>query len=153
MRKNISNRGQSHMKPVAKKLATAAVTASLLLAASGPGFAATEPLSSIGSGAHAYPAAGGQVGGQKLQVLGKGTTAVLRVSGNSKLSGGLLVGKLLSVSVKTPSGKVIQVGTARTDSQGNYQFDIKNVATKPGVYKVTVTYRGRSSTVSITVKK
>jgi len=141
------------MKPVAKNLAIVAATTALLMPASAPGFAATEAISGLASSAHAYPAAGGQVGTQKLQVSGKGTTAVLTVTGNSKLSGAILVGKLLSVSVTTPSGKVIQVGTAKTDSKGNYQFDIKNVASKPGVYKVTVTYRGRSSSVSITVKK
>ena len=141
------------MKSVATKIATVAVTASLLMTASGPSFASTEAISGLVSGAHAYPAGGGEVGTQKLEISGKGTATVLRVTGNSKLSGKVLVGKLLKVSVTMPSGKVIQVGTARTDNKGNYRFDIKNVATRPGVYKVTVTYRDRSSTVSITVKK
>jgi hypothetical protein len=141
------------MKPFAKQLAIAAVTASLLIPASGSGFAVTRAISGLGTGAHAYPAAGGQVGSQNLQVLGKGTAAVLRITGNSRLSGTVLVHKVLTVSLTTPSGKVIQVGTATTDNKGNYKFDIKKLASKPGVYKVTVAYRGRSSTVSITVKK
>ena len=102
--------------------------------------------------AHAYPAAEGRIGTEYAKVSGVGSKTVIKVFGVASKDGDILANKRLALKVTTPAGKVVSLGYINTDKNGNYSYNIKSVATKPGVYKVSVTYKGRVTTVSITVK-
>jgi uncharacterized protein YfaS (alpha-2-macroglobulin family) len=78
---------------------------------------------------------------------------VIKVAGSATVNGDVLANKRLQLAVTTPAGKKISLGYVNTDENGNYSYSIKNIATKPGVYKVSVTYKGKVTTVLITVKK
>ena len=101
----------------------------------------------------AYPAAEGRIGTEYAKVTGTGAKTVIKVAGTASRDGEVLANKRLALKVTTPAGKVVSLGYINTDENGDYSYNIKSVATKPGVYKVSVTYKGRVTTVSITVKK
>jgi methionine-rich copper-binding protein CopC len=127
------------MNFISKKLSAIAVAAALVVAGA--------------TAAHAYPAAEGRVGTEYAKVSGTGAKTVIKVAGSATVNGDVLANKRLQLAVTTPAGKKISLGYVNTDENGNYSYSIKNIATKPGVYKVSVTYKGKVTTVLITVKK
>jgi len=126
------------MNVFSKKIATVLTGAALVVAGA--------------TAAHAYPAAEGRIGTEAAQVVGKGAKAVIKVTGAASRDGEVVANKNLALKVTTPSGKTVSLGNVLTDDNGNYSYNIKSIATKPGVYKVSVSYKGRVTTVSITVK-
>ena len=126
------------MNFISKKLSAVAVAAALVVAGA--------------TAAHAYPAAEGRVGTEYAKVSGSGAKTVIKVAGSATVNGDALANKNLQLAVTTPAGKKVSLGNVTTDENGNYSYSIKSVATKPGVYKVSVTYKGKVTTVSITVK-
>lgn len=134
-----STRGEPNMNSISKKISAALVAGALVL---GGTVAA----------ANAYPAAEGRVGTEYAKVSGTGSKAVIKVAGTASVNGDVLANKKLALTVTTPAGKTVKLGYVVSDDNGNYGYSIKNVATKPGIYKVSVTYKGRVTTVSITVK-
>jgi methionine-rich copper-binding protein CopC len=103
--------------------------------------------------AGAYPSATGSVGKSTAQVVTSPSgSKTLAISGAAEFGGVTLAKKTLAVSLKLPSGAKVAIGTVRTDSRGNYKLSIKNKLTKPGVYRLYVTYKGKSTAVSFTVR-
>ena len=103
--------------------------------------------------ANAYPSATGSVGHEFVQVKTTSSGAkVLAVTGVAEFNGNTLAKKTISITLKLPNGTKVDLGTVKTDAQGNYSLNIKNQAKKPGVYKVYATYKGKSTIVTITVK-
>ena len=75
--------------------------------------------------------------GEKLTILG---TAIKRVQGTQ----GLVVPDRVDISIKSPTGKVIQESSVYFDAGGNFRssFDMPVTIYKEGIYKVTVNYQG-----------
>lgn len=122
-----------------RKTSTAAVLAGVI---------ALSPLAAFG-----YPSATGSVGREYVELkTSKSGVKSLQVSGAAEFNGVTLANKLLSVTLKLPNGTKVGLGTVKTRADGTYALNIKNQVKKAGVYKVYVTYRGKSTIVTITVK-
>lgn len=103
--------------------------------------------------ANAYPSATGSVGHETVEVkTSKTGDKVLAVTGVAEFNGNTLAKKTLSITLKLPDGTKVDLGTVKTDANGNYSLNIKSLTKKPGVYKVYATYKGKSTIVTITVK-